>query len=142
MSAMSVCLKEGAPLFLSGPFLRTGLIHLPALVVNLVRKTLKPRRGGTCLLAAAVCTALSGLSDLYHPCFGLTPGAILCRPFGPGLFQGSLTSIILTRNASPERALQISPEREPWEHTTNPKTEPCKGGAEAHTALSGLFAGA
>jgi hypothetical protein len=101
MSAMSVCLKEGAPLFLSGPFLQTGLIHLPALVVNLVRKTLKPRRGGTCLLAAAVCTALLGLFDFSDPFPGLTPGATFCRPSGPELFQGSLTSIIRALGSRP-----------------------------------------
>ena len=42
-----------------------------------------------------------------------------------------------TRDASPARAAQNSPGREPWEQGKT-RTEPCKGGAEACTAHTGL----
>jgi tetratricopeptide (TPR) repeat protein len=50
------------------------------------RATLSPGGAAQAVVPVGFCAALSGLFTLYHPYPGLTPGAILCRPFGPRSF--------------------------------------------------------
>jgi len=50
------------------------------------RAAVSPEGAAQAIVPASFCAALSGLFNLYHPYPGLTPGAILCRPFGPGSF--------------------------------------------------------
>ena len=42
-----------------------------------------PEGAAQTIVPVGFCAALSGLLNLYRPDPGLTPGAVLCRPFGP-----------------------------------------------------------